>query len=321
MTGLFTRLVDKALDGLARLGLLRGGAVWWRRRWEQRIAHLGERAVRAERALSATHRMCRECRSLVPNRLATCPDCGTSMRGIPRGGVARAVSWLTPSLGSASTTLLGAIVALYAASVLAFPGGNLFQPSREALASLGTKWTPAILHAGEWWRLVNPVFLHGSLIHLLFNAYALSNLGPLIEYEIGSRRFLPLFIGCGVFSFIVSALWNPLAPSVGASGAIFGLIGFGIVHGYRQPHSGFRRAAPQLVFWGALNLVFGFLSPVIDQGAHVGGMLAGALLGLFVKGPRARSETLERVWGLAAALAGLLPLAGLLLAILGMKRG
>lgn len=317
MAGLLSRVFDGILDGLARIGLLRGGSVWWRRRWQQRMAVMSDRALQAERSLSTTHRMCRECRTLVPNNQRTCPDCGASMSGIPRGGIPRAVSWLTPSLGSASTTLLGGIIVMYAASALAFPSGNLFQPSASALSDLGAKWTPAILQ-GQWWRLVNPIFLHGSLMHLLFNAYALSNLGPLIEMETGGRRFLSLFIGSGVISFVVSALWNPLALSVGASGAIFGLIGFGIVHGYRRAQSAFRRAAPQLVFWGALNLVFGFLSPSIDQGAHLGGMAAGALLGLFVAGPRGRSDGREIFWLVSAWVAAFLPVAGLVMAILAM---
>nr|MCU0229820.1 hypothetical protein [Acidobacteriota bacterium] len=86
--------LDLVLDGLAALGLLRGGSAWTRDRMRQRLAAAESDLENRRRAVAATHRMCRECRALVPTAARTCPECGASMSGIPKGGAGRALSML-----------------------------------------------------------------------------------------------------------------------------------------------------------------------------------------------------------------------------------
>ena len=97
----------------------------------------------------------------------------------------------TATNADASWTLVGTVSAtLYVAMTVAASGGGLsFGMPGELLHQMGWKWTPLILGAGEWWRLVNPIFLHGSLMHIGFNAFALANLGPVVE-EIIYRGYL-----------------------------------------------------------------------------------------------------------------------------------
>lgn len=152
-------------------------------------------------------------------------------------------------------------------------------PFAAALA-FGWKSAPAI-GEGQWWRLVTPMFLHGNLLHLAVNGYALFALGPLVERLLGSARFGVLFVVSAVLAAICSLVFTPM-PAVGASGAIFGLIGASMVTGMRQRAVLPPRFARMLVFgllpWVLLNLIIGWLVPQVDNAAHIGGLLAGAAM-------------------------------------------
>ena len=133
--------------------------------------------------------------------------------------------------------------------------------------------------AGEWWRLVTPMFLHLNLIHVAVNSYSLFAFGQQVESVLGYRRFMGVYLLSGVAGTVASFAFSP-NPSVGASGAIFGLVGAMLVYFYRHRQlfgeMGRRRLMDILVIAG-INLVIG-LSPGIDNWGHVGGLLGGALL-------------------------------------------
>lgn len=143
---------------------------------------------------------------------------------------------------------------------------------------LGAKINEFIV-AGEWWRLITPMFLHAGLAHIAFNSYALYSFGPQVEAVFGYRRFFFIYLLSGVtgavFSFAFSA-----RPSVGASGAIFGLIGALLIYLFRHRvafgEMGRRRLVEILMLAG-INLIIG-LSPGIDNWGHVGGLFGGAVL-------------------------------------------
>jgi rhomboid protease GluP len=112
--------------------------------------------------------------------------------------------------------------------VLDVASGPLFElwtgiPAGNLLLNLGAKRTDLIL-AGQVWRLVTPIFLHIGLLHLAFNSYAIYVIGPQIECFFGPYRFLSIYILSGIYGVLMSFALSP-APSAGASGAIFGLIG------------------------------------------------------------------------------------------------
>lgn len=305
--------LDLILDGLAAVGLLRGGSVWTRDRMRRRLAAAGSDLENRRRAVAASHRMCRECRALVATAARTCPECGASMSGIPKGGLGRALSMLLPGFGSAPTAVLGATVVIYLAAALTLGGGSIWSlPGRDVLYPLGAKWTPAVL-AGEWWRIVNPVFLHGGLLHLGMNMLALASLGPLVEYLVGARRFLVIYLLSGIASFALSTALSPRSLSIGASGAIFGLIGFGIGYSLRAGR-GMRAVREDLLRWAVWGLVISFL-PGVDYAAHAGGFMAGFLLGLVITGRVHRSDWFDRAWTLAALAAVAVPVLGFALAI------
>ena len=142
--------------------------------------------------------------------------------------------------------------------------------------------------AGDWLRLVAAMFLHGSIAHVAFNMIALYQIGSYLEPWYGTRRYLALYLICGVVSSIVSAWWyrgSPI-PQVGASGAIMALIGAGVVSAWRIGPRGrtFRNA---LIVWGLVTVVNGFAATA-NNAAHIGGFAAGAL-GVLVFGRRGRA--------------------------------
>lgn len=154
---------------------------------------------------------------------------------------------------------------------------------------------------GEWWRLLTAVFVHGSILHLGFNMYALYIVGPLVEAMYGRPLYLTFYLLCGLAGSVASFLFLP-NPSVGASGAIFGLFGLLAVSSYiHKPALGRqgRSITGQIVMLIVINLVIGFgvggaFGAAIDNAAHVGGLIAGAWLGLAVV-PRGMA-TLSSLW-------------------------
>ena len=189
------------------------------------------------------------------------------------------------------TVLLALNVLMYAVTVVL--SGSL-DPSIDALYVLGAKENNAI-DAGQWWRLLTPMVLHGSVLHLLFNSWALYALGPAVEAAFGAWRFLAIYLLAGLAGSMASYLFNPDALSVGASGAIFGLLGALAARIYAARNVIGRDATKmqfgQIGSMIAINLFFGFIpGSNIDNSAHIGGLVVGALVG-FVLAPRGRSSS------------------------------
>jgi len=138
----------------------------------------------------------------------------------------------------------------------------------------------------EWWRAVTAAFLHGSFLHVGLNMYILYLLGPQMERQTGSLTFSALYLAAAAAGGAVSALTGPLVTesgflvtSVGASGAVFGLIGAWFSASYRHRHTPAGRAMfNQMVLWVGINALSPFLFRNIDWRAHVGGLVAGVLI-------------------------------------------
>ncbi len=292
------RLLRAALDLCLRLGdgLGMRGARWeWKKQtWRQSLEARLAAWENLERGVRARTRMCRECRTLVQRRERTCPSCGASMSGVPSGGLGRLVTLLFPGSRTVSTLLISVNVGMSVLILLVWgtagPGTGpmrFLSPPWQALYVFGAKWVPQVFH-GEAWRLVTANYLHGGVIHLLFNCYALATLGPLVEETFGARKFFTIYTVCGVVALLASALFSGV-PAIGASGALFGLMGFGIVYGRFRGGSVGRRVADQLLRW-VIYSVFMFFMPGIDNIAHIGGLIAGGLLGFVVPPGEPRSR-------------------------------
>ncbi len=175
-----------------------------------------------------------------------------------------------------SFTLLAITVAVYMLQMASrwLLGGDL-------LATLGLKSNALILQ-GQIWRLITPVFLHGSIVHLGFNMYALYIFGPGLERHFGHARFLALYLLSGFAGNVLSFAFS-LAPSLGSSTAIFGLLGAEGVFLYRNRGvfgGSARRALSNILMIALVNFVIGF-TPGIDNWGHLGGLLGGTLFAWF----------------------------------------
>jgi rhomboid protease GluP len=157
------------------------------------------------------------------------------------------------------------------------------------LQVFGMKDNSAILE-GELWRLFTPMFLHGGLLHIGFNMYALYIFGPGLERHYGHLRFLLLYFLSGFAGNVMSFLFS-MAASLGSSTAIFGLLGAEGVFLYQNRKifgANAQRALMNIVMIAVINLVIG-LSPGIDNWGHVGGLLGGTLFA-WSAGPKLRVE-------------------------------
>ncbi len=180
--------------------------------------------------------------------------------------------------------IMGATVAIYGLQRLSemTMGGDF-------PAMLGMKVNDYIM-AGQWWRLLTPALLHGSIFHIFFNMYALKAIGFDLEGKFGNVRFALLYLSGAFAGNVVSFLFSP-NPSLGASTAIFGLLGAELVFYYRNQRlfgANAKRAIQQVLTLAAINFLFG-LSPGIDNWGHLGGFLGGLAYAWF-SGPRLSFE-------------------------------
>ncbi|GAK01779.1 rhomboid family intramembrane serine protease [Geomicrobium sp. JCM 19055] len=168
-----------------------------------------------------------------------------------------------------------------------------------ALIDFGAKYNPAI-DDGEVWRFVTSMFLHIGIFHLLMNALALFYLGNAVERIYGTGRFVFIYFAAGIVGSIASYAFTSQV-SAGASGAIFGCFGallyFGLV--YRDLF--FKTMGKSLLIILAINIVFGTVVPMVDNGAHMGGLLGGFLAASIVQLPHVK-HGLRRVIGAVSLL-------------------
>jgi rhomboid protease GluP len=193
---------------------------------------------------------------------------------------------------------------LYVATTLySMQAGNkdLMNIDRQTLVAFGGKYTPFIVR-GEWWRLITAGFLHGGILHILMNSWALFDLGAEVEENYGTARLLSFYLFSTVTGYIASMFWTP-ALSIGSSAGIFGLIGAMIALGVRNKSSQGAAIRQFYVRWMIYGLVLGFIPGLhIDNGAHLGGLAGGFVLGYIAGTPRIGRVAVEYVWQTVAAI-------------------
>jgi rhomboid protease GluP len=152
------------------------------------------------------------------------------------------------------------------------------------LISLGSNYGPYTAD-GEWWRLLTSMFLHAGLFHLVFNMWALASFGPAVERLFGSVSYAAIYFLAGLVGGLASISWRPDIDSVGASGAIFGILGALIAVALLQrktiPFNILRPLRNSSLIFTGYALLSGFGNAGIDNAAHIGGLSAGFLIGAF----------------------------------------
>lgn len=195
--------------------------------------------------------------------------------------------------------LIGANVGVYVLMCLA-GGLAITGVDHAVLIGFGAKQNELIAGQHQYWRLVTSMFIHIGIIHLLLNNYALWIIGQEIERIYGSARFVILYLITGVLGSLGSYAFNPQATSAGASGAIFGLFGVMATFAFRYrkeiPETLSREIKRRVLPIIALNLVFGLSVQIVDNAAHIGGLLSGIALALIVPYKRPGERITPLVW-------------------------
>ena len=249
--------------------------------------------------------VCPGCGRLVDVNERVCPFCERISPGMM--GYGPAVQRVMGRLSLANVILV-VCIAFYLASLALDPSAilrmrglmDLLSPSGAALYVLGMTGKFAIAE-GRWWTLLTAVFLHGSLLHLAFNmAIGRRYLEDVVELYGGTRAWL-IFIVAGATGFLMSNLASG-APTVGASGSIFGLLAALIVYG-RRTHQ--HTVAQQLWISAAMMFAFGFFMSGVNNWAHAGGFAGGFVTAeaLAFNGRREHPVLVGLAWLLALAVA------------------
>ena len=246
-----------------------------------------------------SRRMCPHCRAFITTSDRICPYCNEPVapRAVDRGPASGMFGGFIPHARFNTVIILLINLGLYLATSLysmKSGRGNAMNLDVRTLFDFGAKYGPAIA-AGQWWRLVTAGFLHGGLVHILMNSWVLFDLGAAVEEIYGGSRMLVIYFVASVAGFYVSALWNPGVPSVGASAALFGLVGAMLAVTLRH-RSAMGDAIRGVYMRYVIYMLLFSLLPGIDMAAHIGGLIGGFATAYLAAGQRYAESPVETAW-------------------------
>jgi membrane associated rhomboid family serine protease len=221
--------------------------------------------------------ICTECMTAAPVGLR-CPDHAGKKRGPVGGGIVRARQTRVGSSRALVTKILIALnIGVYL--ITAVQGAGINNPVG---GSLYLKWVlfGPFVAQGDWWRLITAMFLHGFLLHLAFNMFALYVIGGPVEEYLGRVRFLLLYLVSGLAGSAGALIQSPTTPVVGASGAIFGILGAMLILEWQATGRLGGTAATLILVNLALNFGLNSTGGSISIGGHLGGLVGGILVTL-----------------------------------------
>ena len=238
--------------------------------------------------------LCSSCRQLISGQEKRCPYCGA---------VAPGLFGLSPSLNALfrdhldpTLALIGISVLMYGLSLVLDPSCvdlgvhlDFGSPSGQALSLLGMT-SGAALARGYFWTLLTASFLHGSLLHIAFNMSWMRSLGPTAISEFGPGRAVLITVLSGAGCFLLSDLWTG-APTIGASGAIFGLMGALLAYGKRRGGTFGAAIRRDMLYWAGLMFFMGMAMSGVNNVGHLGGFLTGLVLGFVLPYKDRQRET------------------------------
>ena len=306
--------IELVVKAAKLLGLNPVRVRWRLRAWRDRVLAGKGRAGMEGRALTRGIKLCPNCRSLNSADSRNCARCGHRLHSLPVELILRLLRRLGVGIYAETFIALCCLVAYVIGAIAAGGAPNLIGADTRELVALGGNFPPLVL-AGEWWRLWTAVFLHAGLVHLAFNLYALLLIAPPAREYYGSNRFLLVYTISGIAASAGSLFWNlhtgANAVSIGASGAIAGIIGLMMVRGQKDGTPAGVELRNGMVRWMAYVVIFGFFIGA-DNAAHIAGFAAGALCALALpRTLRPRYPRAERAWGTLALLLAAAAVAGI----------
>ncbi len=240
--------------------------------------------------------LCPNCRRLINPDEPHCPFCGIPSPGSRRWAGARLFNLSDPmQVIRLITYACGTLFVLSLLSntrwaSLSFDPFSLLAPDSRALVLLGATGRGPIDQYGRWWTVFTATYLHGGILHILFNMMALRQIGPLIIQEFGPSRMFLIYTLGGALGYVASYLAGTWL-TIGASSAVCSLIGAALYYGKsRGGHFG-QMVYREVSGWVIGLFVFGLLMPGIDNWAHGGGLIGGIVLGMLFGYSERNAET------------------------------
>ena len=259
--------------------------------------------------------LCPNCRKLISSDEPVCPYCGLNRPGMHNaaGFIRNLFFTFDPVKAIIYTNIVFYVFALLLnpGAIFSNRGGvfDFLSPSNESLFLLGATGTIPVFQFHHPWSLISASFLHGSILHIIFNMMALAQLGPFVLREFGIYRFLNIYILTGIAGFIVSLIFG-VPFTIGASASLCGLIGAIIYYGKSRGGYYGQAIYKQAMGWVAGLIIFGILISGINNWAHGGGLLSGIGLA-FLMGYNDKKQ--ETAWQKNLAAACVLITAGVLI--------
>lgn len=251
--------------------------------------------------------LCPRCRKLLGANQTTCPYCGL------KNPSSRWKIIMSAGDGVAGNMIKYVIIvnaAMFLFTLLLNPGRtgmamNPFQflsPDNTSLFLAGATGSIPIGHYNRWWSLITANYLHGSILHIIFNMIALHQLGPLVIREYGAFRMFSIYTLTGIAGFFLSYLAG-VQFTIGASAAVCGLIGAALYYGKSRGGMYGREIVHHVRGWIISLFIFGLLVPGINNWGHGGGIVAGVLFG-FLLGytEKRKEESADRILAMACAV-------------------
>ena len=231
--------------------------------------------------------VCPSCGRLVGVQENVCPHCGRTSPGL--WGFSRVLQVLGQDVGFVKL-IIGSCAVLYLLTLVTNPSGigtggpmSMLSPSSSSLFLFGASGAVPVYGYHRWWTILSATWLHGSLLHILFNMLWVRQLAPATARLYGPGRMMLIYLVSGAAGFLLSSTvgaFGGFLPSflrganltIGASASIFGLLGALVYYGRR---GGSTALGQQAWTWAVVLFVFGFIMPGIDNFAHLGGFLGG----------------------------------------------
>ena len=300
--------LGKVLDKLESLGIRTQKLRWKLYQWEKKREAARERGSALPTRLQwlkYPHKFCLKCGALNDRDARRCEKCGARLPSPLAYKLFRLFGVVTPQGGAPTVVIFMAVmIGLFGLSIIVQGLSGIMGPDTETLFRFGG-WMPMMMHYPmHLCRILAFGLFHAGIIHIGFNLFALSQIGPLMENQIGRARMLVLITVCQVTAAAGSYLWYariqgmPQVPTLGASGWIFGLIGFGIAY-FHTGGPAMRVYRDVLVRWVVYMLVFGFIVPRVNNAAHIGGLIGGLLIGILPEVHPSHNAGLRYFWAAA----------------------
>jgi rhomboid protease GluP len=159
---------------------------------------------------------------------------------------------------------------------LVYAGGSIFSSDTEVLVLLGAKVND-LISQGQYFRLISCMFLHGGIMHLAVNMYSLYAIGPMVEQAYGKAKYLAIYFIAGICSSMLSYVYSP-SISIGASGAIFGLLGAVLIFAIKSKGKTGSGLIMNILVVIVVNIFIGMQLPGIDYFGHIGGLIGGMII-------------------------------------------